>query len=732
MKKMSRRIRLILITMLVSVIMIALMLAIYSGSIPQRYALNPGDASPFDITAPRSIRDKQETDLRAARAAAEVADVMLRSDQISAEVKDRVAFFFTLVDEVRLFPPLQTPDETEETTAETAPTEDPGDETGVTEPFPTEPEPEPINHSLYAEMLILRLDGEMNVIINQDDALNLVMLPDERVASIRGHVNSLTSLIMAESLDNAGLRRSIADRTEDLAETVSYYREDVSIIERILLLLLRPNVVFDQVATENARQAAYAHVQNNPVMIERGTRIVAAGDIITDDIYMLLDELALIDSGRFDYLHFSGIALLLLFIAGIAIFYVRNYEKENIQGPRDYAALTLSMLIPLIVSVYISRIAPLAPPVYFAAVLIAVYFRFRVAVIMSLVLTITVLPLTDFNPVFLVVAISGSLVAALFTRGIIRKDNYAFIIIATAGANFLMTLACGVLQKDDWTTITVNCTITALSGALSVITAIGIMPLFEMLFNTVSPLRLIELSQPSHPLLRRLFVEAPGSSQHSMMTANLADAAAVAIGASPLLARVGSYYHDIGKLENPLMFIENQEGENPHDSMMPDKSAQVILGHPEAGVRIARRYRLPPAIIRIIHEHHGSSSQAYFYHKARQMAEKGDMPEPDPDNYRYHCPIPSSRESALVMLADTAEAAMKATGTTNLDDAARLIRKLIKTKNEQEQLLQSGLAFSDIEKIVQAFLQVYAGHFHERVKYPDDRTVRKSTKKISD
>lgn len=732
MKKMSRRIRLILITMLVSVIMIALMLAIYSGSIPQRYALNSGDASPFDITAPRSIRDKQETDLRAARAAAEVADVMLRSDQISAEVKDRVAFFFTLVDEVRLFPPLQTPDETEETTAETAPTEDPGDETGVTEPFPTEPEPEPINHSLYAEMLILRLDGEMNVIINQDDALNLVMLPDERVASIRGHVNSLTSLIMAESLDNAGLRRSIADRTEDLAETVSYYREDVSIIERILLLLLRPNVVFDQVATENARQAAYAHVQNNPVMIERGTRIVAAGDIITDDIYMLLDELALIDSGRFDYLHFSGIALLLLFIAGIAIFYVRNYEKENIQGPRDYAALTLSMLIPLIVSVYISRIAPLAPPVYFAAVLIAVYFRFRVAVIMSLVLTITVLPLTDFNPVFLVVAISGSLVAALFTRGIIRKDNYAFIIIATAGANFLMTLACGVLQKDDWTTITVNCTITALSGALSVITAIGIMPLFEMLFNTVSPLRLIELSQPSHPLLRRLFVEAPGSSQHSMMTANLADAAAVAIGASPLLARVGSYYHDIGKLENPLMFIENQEGENPHDSMLPDKSAQVILGHPEAGVRIARRYRLPPAIIRIIHEHHGSSSQAYFYHKARQMAEKGDMPEPDPDNYRYHCPIPSSRESALVMLADTAEAAMKATGTTNLDDAARLIRKLIKTKNEQEQLLQSGLAFSDIEKIVQAFLQVYAGHFHERVKYPDDRTVRKSTKKISD
>lgn len=729
MNKMPRKIKLALIILLVSVMMITLMLAIYSGSIPQRYVLSPGDASPYDITAPRSIRDKQETDLRAARAAVEVPDVMLRSDQIVDEVKDQVAHFFALLAEVREFPPISDPDATETSeTAQATETEPAGTEPETAEPEPV-PEPEPINHALYAEMLVLLLDEELGIVINQDDALSLIMLPETRVDSIRGHVQSLTSLIMAQSLDNAGLRRSISDRTDELEETINFYNEDVGIIERILQLLLRPNVVFDQVATENARQAAYEHVQNNPVMIERGTRIVAAGDIITDDIYLLLDELALIDSGRFDYLHFSGIALLLLLLSGMAIFYVRNYEKENVSSPRDYAALTLSMLIPLVISVYISRMAPLAPPVYFAAVLIAVYFSFRVAVIMSFVLSVSVLPMTGFDPVFLIVAISGSLVAALFTKGIIRKDNYAFIIITTAGANFLLTLSCGLLLKDDWSTITVNSTITSLSGALSVIAAIGIMPLFEMLFNTVSPLRLIELSQPSHPLLRRLFVEAPGSSQHSMMTANLADAAAVAVGANPLLARVGAYYHDIGKLENPLMFIENQEGENPHDSMMPDKSAQIILAHPEAGVRIARRYRLPPAIIRIIHEHHGSSSQAYFYHKAREMAEKGEMDEPDPAQYRYHCPIPSSRESALVMLADTAEAAMKATGTDNLEDASRLMRKLIKTKNEQEQLLNSGLAFSDIEKIVQAFLQVYAGHFHERVKYPDDRTVRKSAKK---
>ena len=153
----------------------------------------------------------------------------------------------------------------------------------------------------------------------------------------------------------------------------------------------------------------------------------------------------------------------------------------------------------------------------------------------------------------------------------------------------LMSVAYGLLMKDAWTELTMRSGYAALTGVLSVIAAIGIMPLFEMTFNAVSPMRLIELSQPSHPLMRRLFVEAPGSSQHSMMVANLADTAADAIGANAMLARVAAYYHDIGKLENPLMFTENQEGENPHDELEPIESAEIILAHPDAGVRSEER-----------------------------------------------------------------------------------------------------------------------------------------------
>jgi cyclic-di-AMP phosphodiesterase PgpH len=703
MPRISSSARRILITVMAAVLVATVMLAVYAGSMPQTYSLNAGDTSPFDITAPRSIRDRAETDLRAAKAAAEVTDVMLRSDTITAQVKANVATFFSIIDDLRRGQPAPSPTAGETTPSETSP--------------PAEP-------AAVAEAIIIALNDRLGIVVQQTDALAYATLEDDRYASIKGHVNSLTSLIMAMTVDSASLRNAVSEKIVELENSLDYYKEDSGIIERTLAALLEPNVVYDQVATENARQAAYDRIQSNPVMIEKGSRIVSMGDIITDETYTLLKDLALIDGGGFDTLLFAGIALLLILLMGVAVFYIRLYEKETIRTVSDIAALALALVIPLLVSVYTARAVPLSPPVYFAAVLITSYFGFRAAVILSLCLSAAILPMTNFNPVFLMVAMIGCLVAALFTRGIIRKGNYAFIIITTGAANFLITLSYGLLQKETWADLSLNCGYASLSGVLSVIAAIGIMPLFEMLFNSVSPMRLIELSQPGYPLLRRLFVEAPGSSQHSMMVANLADAASSAIGANALLARVGAYYHDIGKLENPLMFTENQEGENPHDFLSPEQSAEMILNHPDAGVRIGRRYHLPSPILRIIHEHHGSTAQAYFYHKAVKGAEEGSRPEPDLSNFKYRCPIPSTPESAIVMLADSVEAAMKSTGTNRLEEAEKLIRKIIKTKNDQDQLIASGLSYRDVETLIQAFLQVYTGHFHERVKYPDDRPIR--------
>jgi len=337
-----------------------------------------------------------------------------------------------------------------------------------------------------------------------------------------------------------------------------------------------------------------------------------------------------------------------------------------------------------------------------------------------------ILPMFNFDTEFILISIAGIFVSSMIAGQRSRKYNSASLILFTSLACSVASISVNLVLKSSRTEMFIGFIWAIIAGSVSVIAAIGFMPIFELISNTVSPVRLIDLSQPGNPLLKRLFVEAPGTSQHSMMVANLADSAAEAIGANPLLAKVGAYYHDIGKLEKPQYFTENQgDGQNPHDLLAPEESASIITAHPDQGVRLARKYRLPNAIVRIIQEHHGSTFQAYFYHKAKTMSAEGGLPEPQMNTFRYRCSIPSSRESAVVMLADTCEAAIKSTGITSLDAAEELFRKLIKQKIELDQLVNSGLSFNDIELIIRSFLQVYSGVFHERIKYPDDIIIRK-------
>ena len=245
------------------------------------------------------------------------------------------------------------------------------------------------------------------------------------------------------------------------------------------------------------------------------------------------------------------------------------------------------------------------------------------------------------------------------------------------------------------------------------------MPIVELFSKVVSPVKLIELSQPGNPLLKRLFLEAPGTYSHSMMVASLADAAADAIGADSLFCRVASYFHDIGKLENPNFFTENQaDGYNPHNDLPVMESVSIITSHTKDGVKLARKYHLPESFVRVIEEHHGTTYPGYFYYKACKEAEEKGLPAPDVNMFKYEGRIPSSKESAVVMISDTAEAAIRSNKLTDADEIEKLVRRLIKDKIDQDQLINSGLSFDDLEKIVIAFKRVYAGTLHERIQYP--------------
>ena len=256
----------------------------------------------------------------------------------------------------------------------------------------------------------------------------------------------------------------------------------------------------------------------------------------------------------------------------------------------------------------------------------------------------------------------------------------------------------------------------AIGGAVvSAVLCVGLQPILETAFNLVTPSKLIELSNPNQPLLRRLMIETPGTYHHSMVVANLAEAAAEAVGANALLARVGAYYHDIGKLIRPMYFKENQMGENPHDKTDPRVSTAILTEHTRDGVELARKHRLPEPIIDMIRQHHGDTPVMYFYAKAVKMLGEENV---DIRDFRYDGPKPQTAEAAILMLSDTVEAAVRALPDPTQEKISALIRKLVRGKMEDGQLDECTLTFRDIGKICSAFETVLQGVFHERIEYP--------------
>jgi len=256
---------------------------------------------------------------------------------------------------------------------------------------------------------------------------------------------------------------------------------------------------------------------------------------------------------------------------------------------------------------------------------------------------------------------------------------------------------------------------------------IGLLPFFESVFTLVTPLKLLEISNPNHPLLKKLLIEAPGTYHHSLMVGNLAEVATEDLGGNALLARAGAYFHDVGKLKRPDLFKENQFSENPHDRMTPNLSAVVITAHTKDGIEIATKYKLPLVIKDIIKQHHGTTLVAYFYYKALKSNEGEEIKQKiKQETYRYEGPKPQSKEAAIVMLADSVEAAVRSMTEKTESKIEVLIRKIIKDKLDDGQLDKCQLTLADLDTIANSFMRVLSGYFHAREQYPEiSDTIKK-------
>ncbi len=700
-------------------ILMTVSLIVYQGSQPITYPLKINDVSSYDIEAPRTIINEKETELLAQKAMAAVPGKMIKNEEITAVSLANIESFLESVQSRRnrlYYGQEERPAADENHTTE--PNNENNNQNTV-QTLVNRRNPSQDDIATAATSMVSQINQSFNLDFEIGKATNLLKMEDDRFEYFKENVRTIAKMIMDKALDDEQLQVEIDNQMKALERTQNYYTGDNDTILFLLKNLLSANVEYDEVATRNAREDAANQIRNNPIMINQGSRIVSQGDVITSDLYEILETLNLTDTNQFNWQKFSGILFLNLVLFLIAMFFFENIENKIAEDKENLWALLVALYIPLIVSFYSAKAFPLSPPIYFTTIIICAYFDFKTSVVLSSILTIAIYPMTSFNGYYLPVVLVGSLVAAVFSRNISRQDNYVKLILATTISAVAVIIALNIMRELSLASSLNNILTVTISAMVSVIVAIGVMPLFELLFNTVSPVKIIELSQPGQPLMKRLFTEAPGTSQHSMMVANLADAGCEAIGADTNLARVGAYYHDIGKLENPLMFTENQSGTNPHDLLTPEESCRIITAHTEDGLKLGKRYRLPEPVLKMIHEHHGTTVLQYFYHKACQLAEQEGREKPSQELYRYHNPLPSFRESAVLMLADSTEAAMKSAGIDNLEDAEKFIRNIIKIKVDQNQLINSGLSFHDIEVILEAFLQVYAGQFHSRIKYPE-------------
>lgn len=493
----------------------------------------------------------------------------------------------------------------------------------------------------------------------------------------------------------------------------------------LLESMVRPNMILNEEATRQRQEEAMKQVEPYRRQVRQGEMILRKGDVVTADDIKALEALGL-QKPRSNYLTIIGVIISFLIVVVMASIYIYKYKNEIWENQKKIVFLELMVIIVLVFAKIISffqySYLPYLVPVAMVSILTTVLINANTAVVLTVFLSLLVGLLFDNSFNITLTAFVGGLVGVFSVTRVSQQRND----LVRAGFNVsavLLFLIIG-LNLDrlqyNWVSFLRYIAMGMLNGIMSAILANGLLPYLESAFGFISSVRLLELSNPGQPLLKRLLVEAPGTYHHSVIVGNLAESAADNIGADSLLARVGAYYHDIGKIKRPYFFSDNQfGGENPHDKLTANLSALIINSHVKDGVELARENRIPEPIVDIIKQHHGTNLISYFYQRALNDSKHDSVEESD---FRYDGPKPQSKEAAIIMLADITEAALRSKNfnRSNHKRIEGMVRELIKDKLNERQLDESELSLKDLNIIAESFVKVLTGIYHQRVDYPEN------------
>ncbi|AWD88393.1 MULTISPECIES: HD family phosphohydrolase [Bacillus] len=576
-----------------------------------------------------------------------------------------------------------------------------------------------------------KLTQDVNESVSEDAIKSLLHANNEDFSFVRDSVITAVNTVMSSEIPSEKLAEA-KDKVAKELKSASVPSKYLAAATEIGKYAVIPNYVFDPKATDEKRQEASDSVQ--PVQIKQGQVLVEENDLIDREVYRKLELTGLLNNSNL-LKPISGLLLMIgLFIATLVYYFEKQQQELKLKNKSLLLfsiITTLILVIMEVVSLFqkieytnIGYLVPIAA----GAILIRLLLNERLAILGSIILAICGSMMFNqgvtgtFNYVIGIYYLISSISGILF----LGKHNARSKILQTglfvSFINMIIVLSLLLIQNTALSPVEIGTLMLmgVVSGLASSVLIIGLMPFFETGFGILSTMRLIELSNPNHPLLRKILTETPGTYHHSVMVANLSEAACEAVGANGLLARVGAYYHDLGKTKRPQYFIENQMNmDNPHDKLSPQLSKNIIIAHTTDGANMLRSYKFPKELVDIAEQHHGTSLLKFFYYKAK---EKGD--QITEKEFRYPGPKPQSKEAAIISVADSVEAAVRSMHNPNPERIEKLVRGIISDKLQDGQFSECDLTFRELDTIAKTLCATLKGIFHSRIEYPE------ATKKV--
>lgn len=674
---------------------------------PKRYVVSVGSPATESITTPRLVEDTVNTEALRQAARNNVAPVYAVDEKLTDTLISNAQSFFSALRSFRNAANTTRAASAQQSADGNA---DATDTRSWQEVIPT------------GDLLAMLVNFPVKI---SDTAIGYALLEasDSEIDQLQNLVLTTLETELRTGVSEADQVRVLSKINKELKiSTLSVWMKAVG--ELVYDAYLLPTNVVNSVETTRAQAKAADAVE--PIYIARGATIVEAGQTVSQEQYDMLISLDLVKGAEAASQLTPGTIIYLFCVFGILGLFLFVFEPETFSSNKQMTILALILWITIALEWVCYIVDPRVSPAVFGVLLttLLVSRKTAEAVNVAFALSFALLAGGSGNTLFgsdSILAMAAMLVSGQMVMIIAERSRKRGTLIAAGSlggvAGAAVVVAGGLILNYNWNTALIYAGLQMAAALILSVFCVGMLSLWENLFDIVTPARLHELANTNHPLLKKMMLAAPGTYHHSMMVASLAEGAAETIGANALLARTGAMYHDVGKLRRPLYFKENQNGQNIHDTLQPEESAGFIIAHQKDAMSYLSRYRMPSEVKRIVAEHHGTTLVTYFYYKAKQQQTQDGEPVIE-RLFRYQGSLPSTKESAIVMLADSCEAAVRSMSEPTRDEVAEMVRKIVQGKMDDGQLKMSPLTLGEIHLIEKSFLVTFTGLMHERIRYP--------------